>query len=77
MDGETDGIVFDAKSRHLYVTHDNGTHLWAVDVDAKKVVATIEIPGAPECLALDAAAGKLYLNIKTTSDVVVIDTIAK
>jgi len=76
LDGETDGIVFEAKSRHLFVTHDNGTHLWIVDVDAKKAIATIEIPGAPECLALDAAAKKLYLNIKATSEVVVIDIAA-
>lgn len=76
VEGETDGIIFEAKSRHLYVTHDNGPHLWAVDVDAKKIIATIEIPGAPECLALDAATGKLYLNIKTTSEIVVIDTAA-
>lgn len=74
VDGETDGIVLNEKTRQLYVTHDNGTHLWAVDVDSKKVVATIEIPAGPECLALDAAAGKLYLNCKTTSEVLVIDT---
>ncbi len=76
LDGECDGIVLDAKSRRLYVTHDNGTHLWTIDVDARKVVATVEIPGSPECLALDTAAGKLYLNIKTKDEVVVIDTIA-
>ena len=74
VEGETDGIVFNAKTRQLYVTHDNGTHLWAVDVDTKKIVATIDIPAGPECLALDAAADRLYLNGKTTSEVLVIDT---
>lgn len=76
VEGETDGIVFNPKTRQLYVTHDNGTHLWAVDVDTKKVVATIDIPAGPECLALDAAADRLYFNCKTTHEVIVIDTAA-
>lgn len=74
VDGETDGIVFNPKTRQLYVTHDNGTHLWAVDVDTRKVIATIEIPAGPECLALDAVADRLYFNGKTTSEVIVVDT---
>jgi DNA-binding beta-propeller fold protein YncE len=76
VEGETDGIIFEPKSRHLFVTHDNGTHLWVVDVDASKIVATIDIPAGPECLTLDGAANRLYLNCKTTSEVIVVDTVA-
>jgi DNA-binding beta-propeller fold protein YncE len=72
-EGETDAILFEPKRRRLYVTHDNGMHLWAIDVDAAKVVAAIDIPGAPECMALDADGGRIFLNIKATSEIAVID----
>jgi len=74
FEGEIDAICLDQKHRRLYVGHDNGTHLWAVDVDTLKPAGDIAIPGAPECMVWDAAANRVYLAIKTTHEVVVIDT---
>jgi DNA-binding beta-propeller fold protein YncE len=74
MPGNTDAILFDAKDARIYVTNDNGTHLWAIDPASAKISATIDIPGEPECMAHDASADRVYLNIKTLSEVAAIDT---
>ncbi|MDB6116133.1 MAG: hypothetical protein JWQ62_3078, partial [Lacunisphaera sp.] len=74
LPGETDAILFDAKDRRIYITHDNGRELWAVDADTRKIVATIAVPDGPECMACDAAADRLYLNSKVTHQISVIDT---
>ena len=59
LPGETDAILFDAKDRRIYITNDNGKFVWAVDPDAEKIIATVDIPGEPECMAHDAAADRL------------------
>jgi DNA-binding beta-propeller fold protein YncE len=74
LPGETDAILFDAKNRRIYITHDNGKALWVVDPDAKKIVATIAVAEGPECMALDGATGRLFLNAKVANLVSVIDT---
>ncbi len=74
FEGEIDAICLDATHRRLYVGHDNGTHLWAIDLDTLKPAGDITIPGAPECMVWDAATDRIYLAIKTTNQVVVVDT---
>jgi DNA-binding beta-propeller fold protein YncE len=74
MPGNTDAILFDAKDNRVYVTNDNGTHLWAIDPGSAKISATIDIPGEPECMTHDASADRIYLNIKTLNEVAAIDT---
>ncbi len=74
LTGETDAILFDAKDNAIYVTHDNGDELWAIDVATAKVKATIPVPNGPECMAHDAATDRLFMNSKTTGQVIVIST---
>ena len=74
LPGETDAILFDAKDRRIYITNDNGKALWAVDPDAKKVIATIAVAEGPECMAHDVAVDRIYLNAKVANLVSVIDT---
>ncbi len=74
LTGETDAILFDAKDGCIYVTHDNGDEVWAIDVATSKVKATIPVPNGPECLAHDAATDRVFMNSKTTSQVIVIST---
>jgi YVTN family beta-propeller protein len=74
LPGETDAIIFDAKDGALYVTHDNGDEVWAIDAATAKVKATIPVPNGPECMAHDAGTDRVYMNSKTTSQVVVIST---
>jgi DNA-binding beta-propeller fold protein YncE len=72
-EGPLDGIVFVPKNRCVYAAHDDGKELWVVDPVAQKIVATVAIPGAPECMLYDAGTDRIYLNIKTTDEIVAID----
>ncbi|MFI5336683.1 MAG: YncE family protein [Opitutales bacterium] len=73
LPGELDALVLVPKHRRVYAAHDNGTHLWAIDADTFKPVGEVAIPGAPEMMTYDAAADRIYLNIKATNEVLVID----
>ena len=73
LDGELDALLLVPKHGRVYAAHDNGTHLWAVDTATDKPVGEVAIPGAPELMVYDAAADRIYLNIKTANEVVVID----
>lgn len=73
MDGPTDAMLYVAKYKRIYVTHDDGTHLWAIDPATAAVVGAITIPEGPEYLVYDPAADRIYLNIKTADEVVVIN----
>ena len=74
LTGETDAILFDGKDNTIYVTHDNGDELWAVDAATNMVKATIAVPNGPEGMAHDAGTDRVFMNSKTTSQVVVIST---
>ncbi|CCW36429.1 hypothetical protein CTKA_01455 [Chthonomonas calidirosea] len=73
LPGPADDIEFDPDNRTLYVTHDDGTELWTVDVDQQKVTGNIAIAGAPEYIEYDSKTHRLYQNIKTANEVQVID----
>jgi DNA-binding beta-propeller fold protein YncE len=75
MEGPLDAILFVPKNRRVYVAHDDGTHLWAIDADSEKLAGTVEIPGPPEYMVYDTARDRIYLNIKTTNEVVTIDPV--
>lgn len=74
LPGNADGIAFDPDSHTLYVAHDDGTELWAVDVNAMKLTGSIPIDGAPEELEYDPQTHRLYQNIKPRNEVQVVDT---
>ena len=76
LEGELDALLLVPKHGRLYAAHDNGRHLFAIDTVTNQLVATVDIPGAPEIMAYDAAADRIYLNIKTTNEVVVVDPVA-
>jgi DNA-binding beta-propeller fold protein YncE len=73
LPGELDALVLVPRHHRVYAAHDNGTHLWAVDTQSLAPVGEVVIPGAPEFVTYDSAADRIYLNIKTTDEVVVID----
>ena len=49
--GPTDAILFDPKNRLVYVTHDDGNNVWVIDPVPGTIIASVEIPGAPESVA--------------------------
>ena len=67
-------ILFDARHRLVYVTQDDGAALWAIDPEAKKIVATIAIAQGPAAMAADAANGRIYVCSQVTGQVSVVDT---
>ena len=74
LGGPADLMAFSAKSGLAYVGHDDGKELWVVDPVARKIVATIELPGeAPEDLGFDAAGARIFQAMKTGNVVAVID----
>lgn len=73
LDGELDALVLVPRHHQVYAAHDNGTHLWAIDTQTLAPVGEVVIPGAPEMMTYDPAADRIYLNIKATNEVVVID----
>ena len=62
--GPIDDIRYDPRNGLVYAAHDDGADDWAIDARAKKIVATIPVPGAPEAFAYDAGTRLLYQNIK-------------
>ena len=52
--------------------HDDAKELWAVDVKAGKIAATIAIGAGPEYVIYDAAGDRLFQNIKSDDTVLVI-----
>jgi DNA-binding beta-propeller fold protein YncE len=73
LSGPADVLAFNPKNHCAYVCHDDGSEVWAVDVEASKVRATVAIPKDPEGIVYDPPSDLLYLNIKTSHMLVVID----
>ena len=75
-EGELDAITVDSRNHLVYVTNDEATHVWGIDPVTAKVVATIDIPSAPEYMIYDAGADRIYLNLKKENEIAVIDPAA-
>ncbi len=74
LPGEADVMAFDEASGQAYVCHDEAKEVWVIDPIAKKIVATVELPGAaPEDLGFDASFHRLFQNVKNSNTVAVID----
>jgi hypothetical protein len=73
LPGDTGALLFDAKTRRLYVTNDGGHVLWVLDPETGKITATVVLPGTPGCMAQNAASGRIYLYLKNRSAIVVVD----
>lgn len=71
--GPGDAITFNPKNHCVYVGHDDGPHLWAIDTRTEKIVATIDIPEGPEWVLYDASSDRIFQNIKSNDSLLVID----
>ena len=73
---DADGIIFDPYSGRVFVVSGRGKALMSFqpDIDPKngKIDEPIVLRGEPEFLATDAA-GKVYINLKDTNEVAVVD----
>ncbi len=57
----------------VYVDHGDGEDVWAVDPDARRIVATIKVPKAPEFILYDPTSDRIYQNIKSKPVTLAID----
>lgn len=72
-DGGTDELAFDPKSGRLYSMNGGAHDLSVIDLVKNKTVATIPLGGQPEMAVADGA-GHLFVNVKSTGELAVIDT---
>ena len=73
LDGPADVLTFNSRNNCAYVGHDDGSEIWAVDVNARTVAASIPIAEGPEALVCDEAGHRVYANVKSADCVAVID----
>lgn len=75
LGGPADAIWFDPKNDCVYIGHDDATDIFVVSVKTSKLVATITIPEGPEYILYDAGADRIYVNIKSSDELLVIDPV--
>jgi hypothetical protein len=69
-----DLATFNASNRNVYVCNDTAPELWVIDPAAKKITATITLPGSGmEDLAFDSQFKQLFQVVKGNNTLVVID----
>jgi DNA-binding beta-propeller fold protein YncE len=78
VDPRPNGLAFDPNARNLYsfnLGEPAGTNCTAsvVSVDARRVVATLRLPGRPRWAMFDAETRSVYANIGDPALIVVID----
>jgi YVTN family beta-propeller protein len=70
---DTDAIVYDPASKHVFLMQGDPHSMTVVDTTTDSVVATIHLGGQPEFAAVDGA-GKLFVNIEDKSEIQRVDT---
>jgi hypothetical protein len=75
VDGTVDAIAYDPALHRIYADEDDGTHVYVVDADSMKEVASLTVPGhKPEYLQVDPQTHEVYQNIADLSEIAVIDS---
>jgi hypothetical protein len=69
---DADNLRFDAASGLLYVGHGEGA-LGVIEPGRMKLVADIPLPGHPESFRLDEGSPRIFVNVPTTREIVVVD----
>ena len=70
---DADNVRFDPSKSRVYVTHAEKS-LAVIDAKSLEIVADIKLPGDPEAFQLETGRPRLYLNVPSPSQVVVVDT---
>jgi DNA-binding beta-propeller fold protein YncE len=74
LDGieDADNLRFDAAARQLYVGYGDGA-LGIIDPATMKRLGDIKLPGHPESFRLEQGSPRVYVNVPTTREVLVVD----
>jgi hypothetical protein len=73
VDGRPDGILCDPFNQRVWVLSHQAPYATVIDAKEGKVVATLDLGGAPE-QAVSDGKGKLYVNISDKANIAVVDT---
>ena len=71
-----DGIVFEPVTKTVWAFNGRSNNATVIDTAARKVVATIDVPGKPEFPVADGA-GSVFANIESKNEIVRFDAAAK
>lgn len=72
-----DAITFDPKGQTVWAFNHTGKSAAAIDAKTNQLVATIPLSGTAETGQVDAAAGRVYVNIEDANAIDVIDIATK
>jgi DNA-binding beta-propeller fold protein YncE len=70
---DADGMVFDPSSNQVFVVGGDANAVRSIDAKTNEPGALIALGGGPEFLVIDGQGG-LYINLKTTNQMVKVDT---
>lgn len=71
FEGETDPIRYDPASGRVFVGH--GVNLGSFDLATGERGPSVKLPGMPEGFVVDPASNRVYVNIPSSGQIVVID----
>jgi YVTN family beta-propeller protein len=71
-----DAIVYNSKTREVYVFNGDGHSCSVISAVTEKVVATIELPGQPEFAVVSPAEHRVFVNIENKNSVAALDTLS-
>jgi YVTN family beta-propeller protein len=72
-DEDTDGVVYDPKSKRVFVMEGDPHEVLVIDTNTDAVLGRIDLGGQPEFAAVDDA-GSLFVNMEEQRAIVRIDT---
>jgi len=72
--GNPDSVCFEPKTQRVFTFNGRTNNSTAINAKTNEIVATFPVGGKPEFCVVDGA-GKLYVNLEDTSEVVEIDPV--
>jgi hypothetical protein len=72
VQGNPDGILFDAFNEHVYDLSHSAPHATVIDAKDGSIVGTIDLGGAPEQAVTDGK-GHVYIDVEDKGNVAVVD----
>jgi DNA-binding beta-propeller fold protein YncE len=74
LPGSVDVDTYDPATNHVFVCNDEYPEVWVIDPEAKKILATMQMPGGGmEDLGMDSGDKFLFQNLKDANEIAKID----
>jgi YVTN family beta-propeller protein len=73
---DADNLRYDAAAKLLYLGHGDGA-LGVIEPAGMKLVADIPLPGHPESFRLEESGPRIFVNLPSTREIVVVDRVQR